>query len=300
MTILYPVVRGVIYVALLLAIGVRIAAAVIAGVHRGAHDDWHPAADSRLSRLQWHLGWILPLAVAIRGACQVVTFAGSDIPITGDVMHAALLEGGWGHAWTLQLVSATLLAAVVLAGFRRWRWLPLVLLAAVVWGQTGMGHAAEHLWPGVSGRVVDATHLLGAGLWLGTLGALAVAVLPVLRGHAHMPALYGTIRRFSVLAQVGVALIVLSGVIAAWRYAGSVGALVHSTWGRLLLLKVACLGGVLAVGWWNWRVVTPSLGEALAAAPARLRRSVRTELLLGLLLLAVTTLLVVSPLPGSP
>ncbi len=299
MAILYPVVRGFIYVALLLTIGVRVATRLIAGVHRGAHDDWHPSAESRLARVRFHVSWLLPLLILVRGVCQVFVFAGSDIPLSGDVIHGALLEGGWGHAWTLQIVAAALLPAAVFARDGKWRPLQVVLIAAVIWGQTGMGHPAEHIWPADVGRVTDAVHLLGGGCWLGTLAALAIAVLPILRGHARMPALYGTIRRFSTMARVGVVLIVVSGVVAAWRYAGSVGALVHSSWGQLLLLKVLCLAGVLALGWWNWRVVTPALGEALAAAPARLRRAVRLELLLGAVLLAITAVLVATALPGN-
>ncbi len=299
MAILYPVIRGLIYAALLLTIGVRVAIRVIAGVHRGRDDVWHLEADSRLARVRLHVAWMLPVLILVRGVCQVIVFAGSDIPITGDVVHGALLEGGWGHAWTLQVVAAVLLSAVVILRSGRWRTPDLALVAAVIWGQTGMGHAAEPIWPADLGRVTDATHLVGGGLWLGTLAALGLAVLPVLRGHARMPALYGTIRRFSTMAQIGVGLIIVSGVVAALRYAGSVGVLVHSTWGQLLLVKILCLAGVLTLGWWNWRVVTPSLGEALAAAPARLRHAVRLELLLGAVLLAITAVLVASPLPGG-
>jgi putative copper export protein len=57
--------------------------------------------------------------------------------------------------------------------------------------------------------------------------------------------------------------------------------------------------GVLALGWYNWRIVTPALeGRAIASAD-RLRLAIRLELALGLLMLIITTMLVVSPLPGE-
>jgi len=56
---------------------------------------------------------------------------------------------------------------------------------------------------------------------------------------------------------------------------------------------------VMALGWYNWRVVTPALEGAHATCRERLRRAVRLELLLGLVMLAITTMLVVSPLPGE-
>jgi putative copper export protein len=295
----YPLIRGLLYIALLLTVGVRVAGWVTAGVPRGNDEPWYPETALRLDRLRLHLGWILPLFLLLRGGCQVAAFAGSDIPISADVIRSALFQGGWGHAWSLQIAAAVVLGVAAWTWRARpGRWVQGLLLAAVIWGQTGTGHAAERIWPDDAGRLTDAIHLVGGGLWLGTLGALLIAVLPALQAHERMAALYGTIRRFSRCAQAGVALLIASGVIAAWRYAGSVSALVESTWGRLLMAKVLCLVGVLAMGWWNWRVVTPSLGQALAAAPARLRRSIRTELMLGLLLLAITALLVASPLPG--
>ncbi len=73
----------------------------------------------------------------------------------------------------------------------------------------------------------------------------------------------------------------------------------ESTWGKLLMLKLALMLGVLALGWYNWRVVTPALDGVDANARQRLRFAVRFELLLGIAMLIVTAFLVASALPGE-
>jgi copper transport protein len=142
-------------------------------------------------------------------------------------------------------------------------------------------------------------HILGAGIWLGTLGVLAIAALPLLRREARLPALARIVRGFSIYGRIGVALVVISGTIAALVYAGSIELLLAATWGRLLLVKLAGMLGVMALGWYNWRVVTPALDTTDPAARTRLRVAIRLELLLALAMLAITTMLVVSPLPGE-
>jgi putative copper export protein len=61
-------------------------------------------------------------------------------------------------------------------------------------------------------------------------------------------------------------------------------------------VKLCCLGGVAALGAYNWRVVQPKL-EA-GAGDDLLRRSAWTELALGAVLLIVTAVLVALPAPG--
>jgi putative copper export protein len=50
--------------------------------------------------------------------------------------------------------------------------------------------------------------------------------------------------------------------------------------------------GVAALGFWNWRVLTPRLTSGDPPAASQLRRAVAIELTLGALLIAVTAVLV--------
>jgi putative copper export protein len=83
--------------------------------------------------------------------------------------------------------------------------------------------------------------------------------------------------------------------MAAWFHLGSVGALTTSAYGRTLLVKLALLALVVATGAYNWRRVRPNLVDGCGAR--RLRRSAWVELAVGAAVLAVTAVLVATPLP---
>jgi putative copper export protein len=298
---LYAVVRGVIYVALLLLVGTQASGALLARQLRdaGLADSLH----HRLDRVpRWLLGALI-VATLARGALQLLSLLDPGDVITFDLVRNGLLTGNWGHAWLMQVV-----AAVVALGVLSYRGnrvttpdpSTIFLTVVILWAQTGMGHAAGDNWPGPVGRLIDFIHLAGIGVWLGTLAMLLFAVMPQLRHASRLPGLAAVVRAFSVYARVGVALVVASGVTAALVYTGgAIGMIPRSTWGRLLLIKLACMLGVLAVGWYNWRIVTPALEAHEATGSRRLRRAIRVELALGLLMLAITTVLVASPLPGE-
>ena len=295
------VVRGLIYIGLLLLIGSQTARTLVTRALAG-HADLEPPIRDRVVRLAPRL--MLPLLALFlaRGALQVLSLLDPGDSLTFDVVRSVLLSSPWGRAWLLQLGAAALLVAAL--RFRgsatKWSDLPAnLILAVLIWAQTGMGHAATNRWPGPLGRVLDSVHLLGAGLWLGTLSALAIFALPLLHGDRRLAALARVVRAFSLYARTGVSLVVISGAVAALVYAGSINALLAATWGRLLLIKLVGMLGVLALGWYNWRVVTPALDGMHPDARARLRIAIRLELLLALAMLAITTMLVVSPLPGE-
>jgi putative copper export protein len=97
---------------------------------------------------------------------------------------------------------------------------------------------------------------------------------------------------FSKLARAGALLLVISGVVATWTYTSTLSDLWLTVWGNLLLAKLALLSGVAAIGFWNWRVLTPRLSAERPDAPRQLRVAIAAEVALALFLIAVTAVLV--------
>jgi putative copper export protein len=172
-----------------------------------------------------------------------------------------MFQSRWGRDWQLQLLAAV--ACTIAFGLprRKATW----ILAAVTGlllslSEARTGHAAGSALR----SVVQTVHLIGGGSWLGTLAALAFAE------RAASPALQQTLfRRFSLLAIAGASLLAASGLLACFFYVGTWSNLWMSAYGRLLILKIACFGGVLACGFANWKQVR-------RAAPSG--RTVRLEL----------------------
>ena len=298
---LYAVVRGVVFVSLLLLVGTQASGALLGQLRRDA-----ALADALHRRLDQVPRWLLAVLIAsvlARGALQLLSLLDPGDVLTLDLAYQGLMTGSWGHAWLLQIVAASVALGVL--SYRGDRvsvpdGFTIGCALLILWAQTGMGHAAGDNWPGPVGRLLDLTHLVGVGIWLGTLSVLTFAAVPLLRHVSRLPTLAAVVRAFSVYARAGAALAVASGATAALVYTGgSIGILTQSTWGRLLIVKVACMCGVLAVGWYNWKIVTPALEGQDADCRMRLRRAIGVELTLGLVMLAITTVLVASALPGE-
>lgn len=299
-TLLFPFVRGLITATLLLLVGLQVAEGIVARRVTGRDQLVDATLRGWFARLPGLLAWFLLMLSLARGALQVLSFVDPGEQVTSALVKGMLWQGTWGDAWVLQSSAALLLLAtswLLRTNQPLRRPVAMLLVAVLLWSQTGMGHPTDELWGSRLGRIVDLTHLAGGGYWLGTLGILALTVIPMLRGESHVTTLAAVVRDFSMPARLGAGMLLLSGGLATWNYAGSLAAIPATPWGQLLLAKLSCLAGVAAIGWWNWKVVTPALEGAAPAAPSRLRRAVAIELGLGLVMLAITALLVASPLP---
>jgi putative copper export protein len=297
---LFPVVRGLISATLLLLVGLQVTDRIVARRVTGSDPLIDASVAGWFTRLPGLLAWFLLMLSLTRGALQVLSFVDPGEQVTPELIRGLLWQGIWGDAWVLQSSAALALLAtswLLRSNQRLRRSASVLLVAAVLWGQTGMGHPADEIWGSIPGRVVDFLHLFGGGLWLGTLAALALTVFPALWSEERIALLAAVVRDFSIPARLGALLLLLSGALATWTYTGSLAVIPVTAWGQLLLVKLACLTGVVALGWWNWRVVTPALEGAHEMAPARLRRAVTIELLLGFAMLVITAYLVAAPLP---
>ncbi|KOT90218.1 membrane protein [Streptomyces sp. NRRL F-5755] len=119
---------------------------------------------------------------------------------------------------------------------------------------------AEHASTGLQTAVampVDALHLLAVAAWLGGLAALLVSL------YKGPSVARSGVRRFSRLAFGSVLVVVATGVYQSWRQVGTWRALTDTSYGRLLLIKVALVVVLVGVAWFSRRW-TARLGEGPA------------------------------------
>lgn len=244
---------------------------------------------------------ILVFTAALRLYLQAQAFSDPGTPVTGDGLRLILDETAWGTGWKWQAGAGLLaLTGFVVAGFGSAGWVIVWLggFASIIAAPL-TGHAIEHPWGARIGAGLHAIHLLGGALWLGTLFVLLLSVFPATRlapPNRRESALAAVVNGYSPLALAGAGTAVGAGLLLAWKYLGSIGAITGTAYGLSLLLKLALVGGVAALGAHNWRRVRPALGSAPASE--RLRRSATAELALGTALLAVTAVLVALPAPA--
>ena len=209
----------------------------------------------------------------------------------------------WGAGWLSGVVGALL----VLAGWRlaRSKRIGSTTLAAL--GGLAMavspalsGHAAAAS-PMLLNVTLDASHVLTAGFWVGGLFILVVAGLPAMlkgtngRGDAGVAAL---VNSFHPVALVCAPFVLLSGAGSAWLRLGDPENILGSRYGQVLLVKVLMVLCVAALGFHNSARARRRLGTADATRVFRVTGW--AEIAVAALVLAVTTVLIVTPLPAQP
>ncbi|MEJ8636042.1 copper resistance protein CopC [Streptomyces sp. MS2.AVA.5] len=125
-------------------------------------------------------------------------------------------------------------------------------------------HASTGIQPTVA-MPVDVLHLLAVAGWLGGLATLLTALY---RAPSIEPS---AVHRFSRVAFICVVTLTVTGLYQSWRQVGSWSALTGTSYGQLLLAKVALVVVMVGVAWVSRRW-TAQLAEAKQA-----EQSVLTE-----------------------
>ncbi|MDP5182346.1 copper resistance protein CopC [Blastococcus sp. BMG 814] len=238
---LLPVTRWVGYAGLALALGVPVLVAVCWPAGRGS---------ARLRGMA--TGGAAAVAVsALAGfLLQGPYAAGTGLGAVADpaLLGATARTGvGWGA-----LARVVLALALLLVLRRAWRAatgpgrgttaLVAALGGGLVLATAAVGHPVAGRWP-VLAVLVAAVHAGAMAVWLGGLaGLLAAAVRPGAEPAAVAAALPG----FSRLAFGAVVALVVSGVVQSVREVASPTALVETTYGRLLAVKLLLVVVLLA------------------------------------------------------
>ncbi|WP_459549644.1 cytochrome c oxidase assembly protein [Nocardia sp. X0981] len=166
--------------------------------------------------------------------------------------------------WRITAIAALILAVACRLALR-WGWTPVLFAGsvAVMMPLALTGHSSS----GGSHDVATNSlilHLIAAAVWVGGLVAVLVHAL---RDGRHTAL---ATRRFSVVAAVAFVVLAVSGVVNSWVRV-PFDELFTSTYGRLVLAKVAALAVLGVIGWFQRRAALP----ALTADPADRRALIR-------------------------
>lgn len=274
-----------------------------------ATEEFVTRCEREIAALAMTAGFALVAIDLLRLWQQAQAFFGADEPVTLELARTIADATLWGSGWKLQVISAIGAGvgfAAALRG-RRIGWAVATAAAlAVGLSRPLTGHALEQgTWISVP-AVAQATHVLAAAIWIGTL---AILILVGVRNAARLPVdvrgpcIAGLVAGFSPVALTAAALLFVAGSITTFLYVGSFGALFGTAYGRVLMAKIAGFGAVMAVGYFNWQRVRPQLeaiGETFESGPRTerlLMRSAGVEIALAAAVLAATAALVAMPLP---
>lgn len=177
--------------------------------------------------------------VAFPGHPRAWVRGGTVAALAGLAVRADAASGQRALAITLAAGLAVVLALVLASTRRIWPSLAGLTTFAVVW--PGRGHAAATAW----GWALDTMHLVAAGVWVGGLSVVLVALATATHRGQPRDAV-PLARAYAGVARAAVVTLLATGVALGWTLLPSVGALVTDGYGRLLAAKTALLGAAVA------------------------------------------------------
>ncbi|MBL8630708.1 MAG: CopD family protein [Rhodospirillaceae bacterium] len=153
---------------------------------------------------------------------------------------------------------------------------------------TGHAATAPPVWMMAT---MVAIHLFCAAFWFGALYPLYKTT------QVNDAAAAGAVmHKFSVWAIYSVALIVLSGIVITWVQVQTPGNMLSTVYGNGLLRKLFLVAVILALAAYNKFVLTPALEKGDAAGAQKIRRTIRIEFGIYVLILgAAMTLTLTTP-----
>ncbi|MEH2485696.1 putative copper resistance protein D [Bradyrhizobium sp. AZCC 2230] len=210
--------------------------------------------------------------------------------LTADVLSTVINETQFGEVMIVRAGFAICVAAcLVLDRTAIAQWFGLMASFAFAASLAWTGHAGATVGAmGYLHLAADALHLIAAAAWLGGLAPLVLLLTAAYRNGAILLAT-DAVRRFSTLGIISVTVLMLSGLINTTILVGSFRALIVTSYGQLLLLKLALFAVMLALATINRLLLAPRL--ARSGGLRWLARNSSIELALGLAIFAIVGLL---------
>ncbi len=193
----------------------------------------------------------------------------SDFAELHPHIEMMVLETDVGFAWVVRIIALVVGGSVVLLHQRA----PVVslsiatiaggiALASLAWsGHGAMDEGGRRYWH----FAMDILHLLAAGAWLGALVAFAwMAMLDTLQTAESIRLLARVVNRFESVGALIVVVITVTGVVNYLFIVGpELDAVLLSTYGTLLLIKVVLFAGMLVLAALNRFHLGPLLQRSL-------------------------------------
>ena len=238
------------------------------------------AAAARIRRLVL----CLALLSVFGGGAQILASAASMGGDAAGMLDGSLVgmvwQAGAGRAYAIRALG--LLTATLAARSQRTLWLACLGAGAAATSFAWTGHARA-LDPPMLPILLLSMHLLSVAFWFG-----ALAPLSMIARDGDLPRIAAAAARFGKAAVFVVSALVAAGAALLWMLLGGSAALGNSGYGHWVILKLALVICVLCLAAINKLRLTPRLLAGDRGALAGLRGTLRFELLLGGLILAVT------------
>jgi copper transport protein len=227
-----------------------------------------------------------------------------------EVSPLDAIQTDFGMIWILRMVITVILLGIWFALDRsktlsRKNQIPmLIAMLALISTSSLIGHgAASGETPAL---VLDYIHNLVSGVWIGGMIYFVFTLLPTfsqLKESKREKMSLLMIPRFSIAFIIAVGIVIITGPTLMWFLESDVGLITESVYGQLIILKIAIAAIMVAFGGFLQFKVQKNAEKDFASGKIlvhkKLKKSLKVDAILGIMLLGVVALLTNGTLPAG-
>jgi len=221
-----------------------------------------------------------------------------------------VIQTTFGTSWLIRMIITIILLGI-------WFWMdrkkhntkknqiPMLLLALALIGTTTMlGHGSAS--GEIAAIVLDYVHNLVAAVWIGGIIYFVFTLLPTfskLENTAREKMSLVMIPRFSIAFIIALGIVIITGPSLMWILESDIGLISQSIYGKLIVAKIIIAAIMIGLGGFFQYKVQKSGENAVnsksISVHRRLKRSLKIDATLGIILLGIVSLLANGTLPAG-
>ena len=227
-----------------------------------------------------------------------------------EVSPIDAIQTDFGIIWTIRMIITIILLGIWF-GLDRSKLLSkknqiplLIAMLALIATSSLIGHgAASDQTPAT---ILDYIHNLVSGAWIGGIIYFVFTLLPTfsqLKETKREEMSLVMIPRFSIAFIIALGIVIITGPTLMWLLESDVGLITESIYGQLIIIKIAIASIIVGFGgFFQFKVqkdAEKNFSNGKISVHKKLKRSLKVDAVLGIVLLGVVALLTNGTLPAG-
>ena len=220
------------------------------------------------------------------------------------------IQTDFGNIWLIRMIITVILLGIWFGldrkkNISKKNQIPMLIVSLVLIATTSLiGHgAASGETPAL---ILDYVHNLVAAIWIGGIFYFVFTLLPALsqlKESTKEKLSLALIPRFSIAFVISVGVVIITGPILMWFLESDVGLITESLYGQLIILKIVIAAIMIGLGgFFQFKVQRngeKNFSSGKILVHKKLKRSLKADVILGIILLGVVALLTNGTLPAG-
>jgi len=239
---------------------------------------------------------------------NILMIATQSIRLEASVIDA--IQTDFGFTWINRMIITIILLGIWFALDRKKilskkNQIPLLVAMLALIGTSSMiGHGAAS--GEIAALVLDYIHNLVSAVWIGGIFYFVFTLLPTfsqLKESKREKMSLVMIPRFSIAFIISVGIVIITGPTLMWFLESDLGIITESIYGQLIILKITIAAIIIGFGaFFQFKVqktAEKNFSSGKISVHKKLKRSLKIDAMLGIILLGVVALLTNGTLPAG-